>query len=217
MTTPRPSSAIIRMARSSCSPESQRSDPSTSPVKHCEWMRTSGASPVRSPSTRAIAVWTRWTPFTTSRSKPNSSNTGPHLVGNRVETTCRTFLTWRIPILFLLASHSAGCSCRVRMRAPLCRRRALLRCGDDAAPDQAGDLTWIEAQFLEHFLIVLAEIGGSLCRHLVDAVDLNGTADGLGQLAARAFKRNDDAVLAQLRVLGDLGRIPHPTIGIGCR
>ena len=38
---PRPSSAMVRSAASSCGPQSQRSEPSTSPVRHSECTRTS--------------------------------------------------------------------------------------------------------------------------------------------------------------------------------
>src|SRR5882724_5126009 len=41
---PLPRSPIVFNAKSSWSPQSQRPEPNTSPVRHCEWMRTSGAS-----------------------------------------------------------------------------------------------------------------------------------------------------------------------------
>ena len=39
--------AILRSENSSCARQSQRSDVKTSPVRHCEWTRTSGAFPLR--------------------------------------------------------------------------------------------------------------------------------------------------------------------------
>src|SRR4051812_26296385 len=52
-------------------------------------MRKSGAPSVRSPRTKASAVSARRVPFKISRSNPSVRNM-PHLVGIRVETTCRT-------------------------------------------------------------------------------------------------------------------------------
>src|SRR5262245_52162612 len=72
------------MASSSCPPQSQRSEPSTSPVTHCEWTRSSGTPWRGSPSTSASAVSAVRPPVATSRSKPIISNM-PHLVGKRVD------------------------------------------------------------------------------------------------------------------------------------
>ena len=53
-TTPRPSASIWRMAAASCSPQSHRREPNTSPVRHSEWTRHSTFRPSpRSPFTRA--------------------------------------------------------------------------------------------------------------------------------------------------------------------
>ena len=54
---------IMRIAMWSWSPQSQRSESSTSPVKHDEWTRTSGAgTEVRSPHTMATGSWSScWT------------------------------------------------------------------------------------------------------------------------------------------------------------
>src|SRR5438552_11300478 len=83
---PAASSAMACIAISNWSRQSHRSDPSISPVRHCEWMRTSGTPAVTSPRTSASAVSTRWTPLSISRSNPNARNI-PHLVGSRVEAT----------------------------------------------------------------------------------------------------------------------------------
>ena len=56
-TTPRPSLPTIAIAWRSCSPQSHRSDPKTSPVRHSECTRVSTASPSPiSPSTSATCV-----------------------------------------------------------------------------------------------------------------------------------------------------------------
>src|SRR5258705_2154056 len=89
MSSPRFSPAMACIAISSWSLQSQRREPSTSPVEHCEWMRTKGASPRRSPSDIAIAVSTRPDPFPVSRSNPRARNT-PQRVGMRVEATRRS-------------------------------------------------------------------------------------------------------------------------------
>ena len=46
--TPLPDCEIAEMAPRSCSPQSQRSDPKRSPVKHSEWRRASTGRPVSS-------------------------------------------------------------------------------------------------------------------------------------------------------------------------
>src|SRR5262245_31940848 len=72
------------MASSSWPPQSQRNEPNTSPVRHCEWMRKSGTPRRRSRSIRASAVSAVRPPVHTSRSNPIASNV-PHRVGKRVE------------------------------------------------------------------------------------------------------------------------------------
>src|SRR6266568_1604591 len=84
MTSPRPSCAIACMASSNWPPQSQRSEPNISPVRHCEWTRRSGTPWLRSPSARASAVSTVRPPVNRSRSYPIASNM-PHLVGKRVD------------------------------------------------------------------------------------------------------------------------------------
>src|SRR5882672_10061053 len=77
------------MAISNWSPQSQRNEPSISPVRHCEWIRTSGTPFVTSPKTSAIALSICRLPLRTSRSKPTARNM-PHLVGIRVAAIPRT-------------------------------------------------------------------------------------------------------------------------------
>src|SRR6266571_3404425 len=77
------------MAISNWSPQSQRNEPSISPVRHCEWIRTSGTPFVTLPKTSASAVSTRRSPFEISRSNAMARNI-PHLVGIRVLPTRRT-------------------------------------------------------------------------------------------------------------------------------
>src|SRR5262245_41248098 len=72
------------MARLSWPPQSQRSEPNASPVRHCEWMGRSGAPWLRSPSARTSAVSSVRAPVNRPRSYPVASNI-PHLVGMRVD------------------------------------------------------------------------------------------------------------------------------------
>src|SRR3954468_18083147 len=77
-------------ADSSCSPQSQRSEWKTSPVRHSEWTRTSTSSlPATSPLT--IATWCF---SSTSERKPIARNS-PYSVGSAVSTTRSTSLSWR--------------------------------------------------------------------------------------------------------------------------
>ena len=50
---PQPDAAIAASASSSCGPQSHLSEPSTSPVRHSLWSRTSGGSPFGAPISRA--------------------------------------------------------------------------------------------------------------------------------------------------------------------
>src|SRR4029078_7495984 len=54
--------------------------------------------------------------------------------------------------------------------------------------------------------------GARFCRFFSDAVHRNRTADRVFQVPASALERNDNAVLAQLRVLDDVTRIPHKAV-----
>ncbi|SKZ84039.1 Uncharacterised protein [Mycobacteroides abscessus subsp. abscessus] len=56
--------ATISIAASSCGPQSQRSDPNTSPVRHSECTRTSTSLPV--PSSPAMSPITNATCSTSS-------------------------------------------------------------------------------------------------------------------------------------------------------
>src|SRR6266568_844007 len=78
-----------------------------------------------------------------------------------------------------------------------------------ATRQKAVDLFCVEAQLLENFFIVFAKFRGSFCRHLSYAVDLNWTADRRRQLAAGAFKRNDDIIRAKLRIVDHFLWVPH--------
>src|SRR5262245_44250111 len=77
------------MASSNWPPQSQRIEPNTSPVRHCEWIRRSGTPRRRSPRTRASAVSVVPPPVPPSRSNPIPSNK-PHLVGKRVDAIRRS-------------------------------------------------------------------------------------------------------------------------------
>ena len=56
---PHPRRRSCASAISSCWRQSQRSEPKTSPVRHCEWIRTSGGAECTSPITKATASSTR--------------------------------------------------------------------------------------------------------------------------------------------------------------
>src|SRR5271170_2456409 len=148
------------MAISSWSRQSQRSDPSTSPVKHCEWIRNNGTPSVRSPMTIASAVSTREVPFDTSRSNPTASNI-PHLVGMRADAIRQSGPAWTMPVMFA----SKGLS-----RPYLCRRYS-------AAGMKLFDLGSVEPELFENFVVVLAQAGSAACGFLCNAVHLHGAAD----------------------------------------
>src|SRR5215813_12259615 len=65
-------------------PQSQRSEPNTSPVRQCEWTRRSGTPWERSPSPRARAVSEVRPTVHSSRSNPIASSM-PQFVGKRVD------------------------------------------------------------------------------------------------------------------------------------
>src|SRR5450755_489148 len=80
---------MIESDSSSCCRQSQRSEPKTSPVKHCEWMRTSGEPECTSPITSATAS-SVLAPFPATVAKPWIRNC-PQRVGNSADATCFTF------------------------------------------------------------------------------------------------------------------------------
>src|SRR5947208_440666 len=193
------------MAISSWSRQSQRSDPSTSPVKHCEWIRSNGTPSFGSPMTIASADSTRRVPFDTSRSYPMASNI-PHLVGMRVDATRQSSPVCAALIVFALIPSFLGVLTKDLSRILRC---AFLRLRRGAARAQALDVTGAEAQLSENLLIVLSERRRAPCRHFGDAMHLNRAADRRRQLAAGAFERNDDVIGAQLRIVDHLLRPLH--------
>src|SRR5581483_4463499 len=75
--TPRGSSAMSFIAASSCSPQSQRREWNTSPVRHSEWTRTSTSSaPSTSPCTSATCC------FPVSVSRKRTASNSPYAVGS---------------------------------------------------------------------------------------------------------------------------------------
>src|SRR4051812_43490448 len=60
---------------------------------------------------------------------------------------------------------------------------------------------------------MFSKFRGSFCRYFSDAVHLNRTADRAFQVPTSARERNDDAIFAQLRILGNVAWIPHQTVG----
>src|SRR5205807_4140626 len=92
----------------------------------------------------------------------------------------------------------------------------LCRCDwfpDDAARAQALDFFRVEPEFLENFIVVFAKIGRAPCRYFCDAVHLNRTADRELYVFSGTFQRNDDVVGLQLRILDNIDRIVHQTVG----
>src|SRR6185312_10193392 len=144
------------MAISSWSWQSQRSDPSTSPVKHCEWIRSNGIPWVRSPMTIASAVSTRRVPFA-SRSNPMALNM-PHLVGMRIDAMRRSALLGAALIVFALV---LGILVIPDMVRHIRLRRTLLCFRNGTARAQAVDVGRAEAQLLENLLIVLSKGWGA--------------------------------------------------------
>src|SRR3954471_10780805 len=146
------------MAISSWSWQSQRSDPSTSPVKHCEWIRSNGTPSVGSPMTIASADSTRRVPFDTSRSYPMASNF-PHLVGMRVAAMRQSSPVSAALIVFAIIPSFLA----VLEDLPTSLRCAFLRFRHGAARAQAVDVARAEAQLLENLLVVLAKRGRAPC------------------------------------------------------
>src|SRR5260370_151408 len=89
MRIPRSSPAKLSMASSNCARQSQRRLWNTSPVRHCEWIRTrGGGSPDRSPRTRTIASSTD--ALSTAPSNPKIRNC-PNRVGKAASATFRNW------------------------------------------------------------------------------------------------------------------------------
>ena len=85
-----PSRAICASACSSCSPQSQRSEWKTSPVRHSEWTRTSTFSaPSTSPLTSATCV------LPVSFSRNAIAVNSPYSVGRRTAAPRSTSFSWR--------------------------------------------------------------------------------------------------------------------------
>src|SRR6478672_4248885 len=64
-----------------------------------------------------------------------------------------------------------------RLTAGLCCLPTVLRYWHRTACEQTGDCLRVEPKFHENLLVVLSKCRGALCRHLGDAVHLNGAAD----------------------------------------
>src|SRR5438105_10706736 len=163
------------MAAANCSPQSQRNDPRISPVKHCAWMRSNGATAVVG-SPRVIASAALALPFAPSCTYPVALNR-PHFVGMSVDAMRRGG-----PVSMPLAM----------------RLRRTFRCfRNGAARAQAVDFGRVESQFLENLIVVLADFRSALCGHFGDAMHLNRTADRRSNLAASALHRDDDVIRSQ--------------------
>src|SRR4051812_38444193 len=84
---------------------------------------------------------------------------------------------------------------------------------DDSARTEAFDLLRVEAELLEDFFVVFADLGRSLRRHLCDTVNLQGTADGGLQRSTSAFERYDNVIDPELRIVDDLAGRAHDPVG----
>src|SRR5712672_1269192 len=124
----------------------------------------------------------------------------PHLVGMRADA-----MRHSVPVCtaFIVCAVIAG----------MALRRALLCFRNGATRPQAVDFIRAEAELLENFLVVLAEVGRAACGLLCDAMHLYRAADRRGELAAGAFERNDDVIRPQLWITHDLFRPAHGAEG----
>src|ERR1700751_2673323 len=78
---------------------------------------------------------------------------------------------------------------------------------------QPCDVVTCESKFLQHFIVVLADSRRAPGRYFSNTVQLNGTADGRGQLLASSFERNHDVIRSQLRIINDFLRLTHGAEG----
>src|ERR1700746_4054590 len=62
---------------------------------------------------------------------------------------------------------------------------------------------------------MLADSRSAPGRYFSNAVHLNRTADGRGQLLSGSFERNDDVIRSQLRIINDFLRLTHGAEGNG--
>src|SRR5882757_5247870 len=91
---------------------------------------------------------------------------------------------------------------------PVCRtlRCALLAFGNGGTGVQALDFGGTEPELPQDLVVVLADVRRPPGWRLGDAVHLDRTADGQGELAARPFEGNDDLVGPELRIVDHLLR-----------
>src|SRR5882757_5617050 len=88
-------------------------------------------------------------------------------------------------------------------------RCALLAFGDGGTGVQALDFGGTEPELPQDLVVVLADVRRPPGRRLGDAVHLDRTADGRGELAARPFEGHDDLVDPELRIVDHLLRSTH--------
>src|SRR5215470_10501388 len=117
-------------------------------------------------------------------------------------------LSWtrRMPSVRSVIMSLMVCSFSLSVRPAL---GVFLGFSHGAACTQALDAVRVKPQLLEELIGVLAEPGRAPRRHLGDAMHLDWAADRRGELAARAFERNDDVVRLELRVVDDFLRLAH--------
>ena len=185
------------MAISNWSLQSQRSDPNTSLVKHCEWMRNNGAPCVN---------------IAHDHGECGFDGSGLAGRGTLKRQRSETFPTWwqfgggnssnRAACAPLVMTSSCW-SLASRSLGGLTRLRTFVCCPEGAARSQAFDFVRVESQFFQNLVVVLSDFRRALCRHFGDIVHLHGTADGELQIPAGALDRHDDVVLPQLRIFDD--------------
>src|SRR6266849_6247468 len=103
------------------------------------------------------------------------------------------------PYTTLFRSSSTSGSGRFQIR----------RVRDCAASTKTVDIASRETKFFQHLVVMLADSRRAPGRYLSNTVYLNRTADGRGQLLAGSFKRNDDVIRSQLRIINDFLRLTH--------
>jgi len=125
--TPAGSFAICRNENSSCARQSQRSDVNTSPVRHCEWTRTSGAPRRKLPRWIATASSLALRPVI-----PNTVNR-PKLVGSCARATTCARLARPVVEAFVPLPDCFARFIRIGHYTSLCKIASSRHCGLSSA------------------------------------------------------------------------------------
>src|SRR5215469_5558368 len=70
-----------------------------------------------------------------------------------------------------------------------------------------------EAELLQHFLVMLADLWGTPRRHFGNAVNFQRIADGELHVLAGAFEWNNDVIRQQLLVVDTFRWVMHNSVG----